>query len=236
MSARESVSRPITFARRSAARVGRRASSSGRASRTTSNGTWATVQTVLDEVEQAVVGVVRVVDDPHHRVAVELGQPLEPGQPRAEQIGAGQRAAGVGQPQQVGQRRQQPGPLLGIRDVGLQRAGPASSACSTRCRPRRRRSGRGPRRSGPRTPPRRRRPGSGRGATARRWTTRRGSSPARGRAVSCRRRRRRTGSPAAAGPPRRRRGTSPSAHSARAAARRAAPAPGRCCARRRRSP
>ena len=73
-----------------APQFGRLSSSSGRASVTMVIGDVpAPLEHVVDEVEQALIGVVEVLEDHHHRVG--LGEPLEERPPGREQAAAGRR-------------------------------------------------------------------------------------------------------------------------------------------------
>ena len=118
------------------------------------------LEQVLDEVEQAGVGPLEVLEDEHGRPL--LGEPLEEEPPGREEILPVGRGP-LREPEQVGEPRLEPAPLLRVGDVLLDRGpelrerglgrllledpgphrAPSPRAPSRRRRPRRRDSGRG---------------------------------------------------------------------------------------------
>ena len=113
---------------------GRVSSSSGRARVTIRIGTFAApLEQVVDEVEQARVGAVEVLEHQHH--GARAGEPLEERAPRREQLrrAAGRRLADAEQRQQ---RRLDPAPLGLVGDVLGDDLGDLARASSPRRRSR----------------------------------------------------------------------------------------------------
>ena len=169
-------------------------------------------QQVLEEADQAVVGVLGVVDDEHDRLAV--ADPLEERRPGVEEVLAleradradaeqGARAAGRSTPAPRGPRRRCRARAAAARP-GRRRRRPAPRPATAAAG-----AARGSPRPARRTPRPRRRTGSGRCASAGRSAARRCTSRTPSPAGSCRcpARRRPAAAPAAASP--RPRGRSP---------------------------
>ena len=137
--------------------VGRRASSSGRARASTKIGARAGAEQVVEEVQQPVVGVLRVVDHQHHgrsSSAPSCSRKAVHAANRSSRANAAPPPA----PSEDREPRAQPLPLAGVGDELRARPGVQPlGRRRRRCRPRRARTGRAPPRPAPRTPPRRRR-------------------------------------------------------------------------------
>ena len=177
------------------------------------------VEQVLDEVEEARVGPLEILEDEHDRAA--RGEPLEEQPPGGEEVLALLRL-GVAQAEQLLESRPDPGALLGVGQPFLEHRARASRAPRRSSPPRRSARATAPSRRAPSTRRRRRTRGSGRDASTRCRRRRRGTSRTPRRVATCRCRRSRSRRRDAPSSPRRSRGRAPSRGSARAGGRRTA--------------
>ena len=141
---------------------------------------------VLEEVEQAGVRPLHVLEDEDRRRL--LREPLEEDPPGGEEVLLVPGRALL-EPEQVGETRLDPAPLLRVGDVQLDRRAQLRRAPRTAPRPRRCRSASAPSPPAPSRPRLRRRRGSGRGANGCRRRGRRRTSRTPRRAGTCRCRR-----------------------------------------------